>query len=37
VLLDDVSGKGHQTRAVGNVDHIAAVVPIADATAGAGR
>ena len=31
VLLDDTSGKGHQTRTVGTVDHIAAVVPIADA------
>lgn len=33
VLLDDTTGKGHQTRAVGTVDHIAAVVPIADAPA----
>jgi len=31
VLLDDTTGKGHQTRAVGNIDHIAAVIPIADA------
>jgi quercetin dioxygenase-like cupin family protein len=31
VLLDDVSGKGHQTRAVGKGDHISAVIPIADA------
>ena len=31
VLLDDTTGKGHQTRAVGKVDHIAAVIPIADA------
>jgi quercetin dioxygenase-like cupin family protein len=31
VLLDDTSGKGHQTRAVGKIDHIAAVIPIADA------
>jgi hypothetical protein len=31
VLLDDTTGKGHQTRAIGNVDHIAAVIPIADA------
>jgi hypothetical protein len=38
VLLDGTSGKGHQTRAVGTVDHIAAVVPIADASAlGAGN
>jgi quercetin dioxygenase-like cupin family protein len=31
VLLDDITGKGHQTRAVGKIDHIAAVIPIADA------
>ena len=31
VLLDDTTGKGHQTRAIGKMDHIAAVVPIADA------
>ncbi len=31
VLLDDTTGKGHQTRVVGNADHIAAVIPIADA------
>ncbi len=31
VLLDDTTGKGHQTRAVGNIDHIAAVIPITDA------
>jgi hypothetical protein len=31
VLLDDTTGKGHQTRAIGKVDHIAAVIPIADA------
>lgn len=37
VLLDDITGKGHQTRSVGTVDHIAAVVPIADAPAGAGK
>ncbi len=30
VLLDDTTGKGHQTRVVGNTDHIAAVIPIAD-------
>jgi hypothetical protein len=30
VLLDDTAGKGHQTRAVGKIDHIAAVIPIAD-------
>jgi hypothetical protein len=31
VVLDDTTGKGHQTRAVGKIDHIAAVIPIADA------
>src|SRR5277367_3048671 len=31
VLLDDTAGKGHQTRAIGKTDHIAAVIPIADA------
>ena len=31
VLLDDTTGKGHQTRAIGKMDHIAAVIPIADA------
>jgi quercetin dioxygenase-like cupin family protein len=31
VLLDDTTGKGHQTRAVGKIDHIAAVIPIAEA------
>jgi quercetin dioxygenase-like cupin family protein len=31
VLLDDTKGKGHQTRAIGKIDHIAAVIPIADA------
>ena len=31
VLLDDTTGKGHRTRAVGKTDHIAAVIPIADA------
>ncbi|MGO9931032.1 MAG: hypothetical protein ACLPV8_04370 [Steroidobacteraceae bacterium] len=31
VLLDDTTGKGHQTRAVGKIAHIAAVIPIADA------
>lgn len=30
VLLDDTTGKGHRTRAVGAIDHIAAVVPMAD-------
>jgi quercetin dioxygenase-like cupin family protein len=31
VLLDDTTGKGHQTRAIGEIDHIAAVIPIDDA------
>jgi quercetin dioxygenase-like cupin family protein len=31
VLLDDTTGKGHQTRAIGKLDHIAAVIPIAAA------
>jgi quercetin dioxygenase-like cupin family protein len=31
VLLDDTEGKGHQTRAIGKIDHIAAVIPIGDA------
>jgi quercetin dioxygenase-like cupin family protein len=31
VLLDDTTGKGHRTRAVGKTDHIAAVIPMADA------
>ena len=31
VLLDDTAGKGHQTRAVGKIDHVAAVIPINDA------
>src|SRR5271167_4241955 len=30
VLLDDTTGKGHQTRAVGKIDHIAAVIPISE-------
>lgn len=33
VLLDDTTGKGHQTRAVGKSAHIAAVIPIADVPA----
>jgi len=33
VLMDDATGKGHQTRAVGRIDHIAAVIPVADAVA----
>ena len=30
VLLDDTTGKGHRTRAIGTIDHVAAVIPIAD-------
>lgn len=30
VLLDDITGKGHRTRAIGTIDHVAAVIPIAD-------
>ena len=37
VLLDDISGKGHRTRALGKVDHIAAVIPIADTPAPAAQ
>jgi hypothetical protein len=29
VLLDDATGKGHQTRVVGDVDHVALVIPAA--------
>jgi hypothetical protein len=36
--LTYTTGKGHQTRTIGTVDHIAAVVPVADASAvGAGK
>ena len=28
VLMDDVTGKGHITRAVGKVDHIALTIPV---------
>jgi quercetin dioxygenase-like cupin family protein len=37
VLLDDTTGKGHQTRAIGKLDHIAAVIPITDAPQPAAR
>ena len=30
VLLDDTTGKGHRTRAIGTIDHVAAVIPILD-------
>ena len=33
ILMDDVTGKGHRTRAVGHIDHIAAVIPAADLAA----
>jgi quercetin dioxygenase-like cupin family protein len=32
VLLDDTTGKGHRTRTIGTIDHVAAVIPIADDT-----
>jgi len=28
VLMDDLTGKGHITRSVGNVDHVALTVPV---------
>jgi hypothetical protein len=28
VLMDDLTGKGHITRAVGHVDHIALTIPV---------
>jgi ribosomal protein L14 len=31
VLLDDTAGKGHRTRVIGKTDHIAMVIPIAEA------
>src|SRR3984957_7558364 len=31
VLMDDLTGKGHITRAVGDVDHIALTIPVPDA------
>jgi hypothetical protein len=31
VLMDDLTGKGHITRAVGNVDHIALTIPVPNA------
>ncbi len=37
VLIDDTTGKGHQTRTVGTIDHVAAVVPIADPAVTAGK
>ena len=33
ILMDDATGKGHRTRAVGHIDHIAAVIPLADPAA----
>jgi len=30
ILMDDLTGKGHITRAVGNVDHIALTIPVPD-------
>src|ERR1700722_17546203 len=31
LLMDDLTGKGHITRAVGDVDHIALTIPVPDA------
>jgi len=31
VLMDDPTGKGHRTAAVGAVDHIALLVPVGEA------
>ncbi len=28
ILMDDLTGKGHITRAVGDVDHIALTIPV---------
>lgn len=36
VLMDDATGKGHRTRAVGSVDHVAVVIPTADGAGKAG-
>jgi quercetin dioxygenase-like cupin family protein len=33
VFMDDTTGKGHRTRAVGHIDHIAVVIPVADSEA----
>ena len=30
ILMDDLTGKGHITRAVGDVDHIALTIPVPD-------
>jgi hypothetical protein len=30
ILMDDLTGKGHITRAVGNVDHIALTIPVSE-------
>lgn len=37
VLMDDATGKGHRTRAVGQIDHIAAVIPVADSAAASAK
>jgi len=37
ILVDDATGKGHQTRALGDIDHIAAVIPVAEPAAGTVR
>jgi hypothetical protein len=30
MLMDDTTGKGHQTRALGKEDHVALVIPVTD-------
>jgi quercetin dioxygenase-like cupin family protein len=37
VLMDDATGKGHRTRAVGHIDHIAAVIPATGLAAAAAQ
>jgi quercetin dioxygenase-like cupin family protein len=37
VFMDDTTGKGHRTRALGHIDHIAAVIPVADSEAASAK
>ena len=37
VFMDDTTGKGHRTRAVGHIDHIAVVIPVADPAAASAK
>ena len=37
IFMDDATGKGHRTRAVGHIDHIAAVIPVADPAAASAK